>query len=169
MKPDFLCRHALLPSRTLARCGLFDHAHDVALLRDDQILAVDFDLGARPFSEQHSIADFDVERTEFAVIVSSARPRSNDFAFHRLFLGGIGDDDATCRLLLLLDATDENAILQRSKFHGLLPTSRTSRMRGWRTGREIGNRIECDFSAFKLSQTRLAAYSIVIMLAGFFG
>ena len=42
-------------------------------------------------------------------------------------------------------------------------------MRGWRAGREIGNRIECDVSAFKLTRTRLAAYSIVIMLAGFFG
>src|SRR6516164_5728371 len=47
MKPDLLCRHDLLPSRSLLRRSLFDHAHDVALLRDDEILAVDFDLGAR--------------------------------------------------------------------------------------------------------------------------
>src|SRR5262249_26483272 len=169
MKPDFLCRHGFLPSHDLARCSLFDHAHDVALLRDDEILAVDFDLSSRPLSEQHSVTDFDIERLKLAIIPPGARPGGNDFPFHRLFLGGIGDDNAACRLLLLLDAADEDAILQRSKFHGVLPTSRTSRMRGWRAAREIGNRIECDVSAFKLSRTRLAAYSIVIMLAGFFG
>src|SRR6516162_5617962 len=115
MKADFLCRHSLLPSRNLVRRSLFDHAHDVALLSDDEILAVDFDLGSRPLPEQHSVADFDIERTELAVIVPGARPGGNDFAFHWLFLGGIRDDNAACGLLLLLNATDENAILQRSK------------------------------------------------------
>src|SRR6516225_7700093 len=115
MKADFLCRHSLLPSRNLTRRSLFDHAHDVALLGDHEIFSVDFDLGSRPLPEQHSIADFDIERTEFAVIVPGARPGGNDFAFHRLFLGGIRDDNAACGLLLLLNATDENAILQRSK------------------------------------------------------
>src|SRR6516225_6784910 len=121
MKADFLCRHCLLPSRSLARRSLFDHAHDVALLSDDEILAFDFDLGSRPLPEQHSVADFDIERTELAVIVPGARPGGNDFAFHWLFLGGIGDDNPACGLLLLLNATDENAILQRSKFHWVPP------------------------------------------------
>src|SRR6516165_7725478 len=117
MKADFLCRHCLLLSRNLLRRSLFDHAHDVALLSDHEILAVDFDLGSRPLPEQHSVADFDIQWTELAVIVPVARPGGNDFAFHWLFLGGIGDDNAACGLLLLLNATDENAILQRSKFH----------------------------------------------------
>src|SRR5215468_6274305 len=117
MKPDLLCRHGLLPSRSLLRQSLFNHAHDVALLGDDVILAVGFDLGTRPFSEQHSIADFDIQRMQFAVISNSTRPSGNDFAFHWLFLGGIGDDNAALGLLLLLDAADQNAILQRSKFH----------------------------------------------------
>src|SRR5262249_40746883 len=121
MKPDFLCRHGLLPSRNLLRRRLFNHAHDVALLGDDVILTVDFDLGTRPFSEQHSIADFDIQRMQFAVIASRTRPSRNDFAFHWLFLGGIGDDDAALGLLLLLDAADEDAILQWSKFHWVPP------------------------------------------------
>src|SRR6516225_9443499 len=121
MKPDFLCRHCLLPSRNLARRSLFDHAHDITLLSDDEILAIDFDLGSRPLPEQYSIADFDIERSEFAVIVPCARSCGNDFAFHWLFLGGIRDDNAARRLLLLLNATDENAILQWSKFHWVPP------------------------------------------------
>src|SRR6516164_703039 len=121
MKADFLCRHCLLLSRNLVRRSLFDHAHDVALLSHDEILAVDFDLGSRPLSEQHSVANFDIQRTELAVIVPGAGPGGNDFALHWLFLGGIGDNNTACRFLLLLDATDEYAILQRSKFHSAPP------------------------------------------------
>src|SRR5215472_2743473 len=121
MKPDFLCRHCLLPLCDLAGCSLFDHSHNVALLRDDEILAIDLDLGFRPLSEQDPVANFDIERTEFAVIVAGAWPGGNDFALHWLFLGGIGDNNTACRFLLLLDATDEHAILQRSKFHSAPP------------------------------------------------
>src|SRR5262249_32555301 len=121
MKADFLCRHCLLPSRNLVRRSLFDHAHDVALLRVHEFLAFDFDLGSRPLPEQLSVPDFDIKRTELAIIVPRARPGGNDFAFHWLFLGGIRDDNTACGLLLLLDATDENAILQRSKFHWVPP------------------------------------------------
>src|SRR5215469_14160182 len=84
-------------------------------------IAVNFDLGIRPFSEQHSIADFDIQRMQFSVIAPRTRPSGNDLAFHWLFLGGIGDDDAALGLLLLLDAADENAVLQWSKFHWAPP------------------------------------------------
>src|SRR6516165_2707434 len=47
--------HASLPS------SLFNYAHDVALLRDDD-LAVDFDFSSRPLCEQHSVGDLDIER-----------------------------------------------------------------------------------------------------------
>src|SRR2546421_5576379 len=98
---------------------LRDDTHDVGLLHDDEILAVDLDFGARPFSKEHSVADLDVERIELAVIPSGAGPGGDDFALHRLFLCGIGDDDAALRLFLLLDSTDQDAILQWSKIHGI--------------------------------------------------
>src|SRR5262249_16109370 len=90
MKPNFLCRHCFLPLRDLAGRSLFDHSHDVALLRDDEILAVDFDLGSRPLPEQHSVADFDIERAQFAVIAPGAGGGDNDFAFHWLSLAVSG-------------------------------------------------------------------------------
>src|SRR5205823_2969594 len=37
--------------------GLFENAHDVAFLHDQEIDAVDLDLGARPLAEQHALAD----------------------------------------------------------------------------------------------------------------
>src|ERR1700751_4099676 len=111
-----------LLSRDLAgRSRHFDDDHDIALLHDDEVLAVDLDLGPRPLSKEHAVADLDIERVEFAIITSRAGPGGDDLAFHRLFLGGIGDDDAAGGLLLLLDATDQHAVLQRSKFHGIPP------------------------------------------------
>ena len=39
-----------------------DHAHDVGFLHDQQVLAVELDLGAAPLAEQDAVADLDVER-----------------------------------------------------------------------------------------------------------
>ena len=44
-----------------------------------------------------------------------------NFAFLRLFLGAVGDDDAAGRLFLGLDATDENAVVQGTELrHAVL-------------------------------------------------
>src|SRR5580698_6950989 len=56
------------------RAGLHQHAHDVGFLHDDELLAVELDLGARPFAEQHAVADFDVERMERAILAAGAGP-----------------------------------------------------------------------------------------------
>ena len=61
------------------------------------------------------------ERMQLSVIAARAGPGREHLAFHRLFLGGVGDDDAALRLLLFIDATDQHAVLQRSKFHGIPP------------------------------------------------
>ena len=81
-----------------------DDAHDVGLLHDQEFLAVDLDLGARPLAEQDAVAGLDVERDELAVLVAGARADGDDLAFLRLFLGGVGNDDAALGLLFLLDA-----------------------------------------------------------------
>ena len=57
-------------------------------------------------------------------VPSSARapvPTDDDLALLRLFLGGVGDDDAAGRLLLGLDAADEHAIVQRTEGHKQYP------------------------------------------------
>ena len=53
---------------------------------------------------------------ELAVLVAGAGADGDDFAFLRLFLGGVGDDDAAGRLFFGLDAADEHAVVQRTKF-----------------------------------------------------
>src|SRR5438309_1923622 len=84
----------VLPKSSL--CGLllggavFDHAHDVGLLHDEELLAIDLDLGARPLAEQHAIARPNIERMDLAVLAARPRARRHDFAFHRLFLDRVG-------------------------------------------------------------------------------
>src|SRR5438105_6560177 len=93
-------------------CGLRDHAHDVGLLHDQELLAVELDLGARPLAEQHAVAGLDVDRNELAGLVAAAGADGNHFAFLRLLLGGVGVDDAALGLLLGIDTLHDPAVVQ---------------------------------------------------------
>ena len=95
-------------------------AHDVGLLHDQEILAVDLDLGARPLAEQHAVADLEVDRDELAGLVAAAGADGDDFALRGLFLGGVGNDDAAGGLLLGIDALDDDAVVKRAELHGIL-------------------------------------------------
>src|SRR5262245_46741682 len=66
-----------------------DHAHNVGFLHDQELVAVELDLGARPLPEQHLVAGLDVDWDQFAVLVPAARTDGDDLALHRLLLGGI--------------------------------------------------------------------------------
>src|SRR5215467_1368491 len=100
-----------------------DHAHDVGLLHDQEFLAVELDLGARPFAEQHPVARLHVDRDQLAGLVAAARADGDDLAFLRLLLGGVRDDDAAGGLLLGIDAAHDDAVMQGTEFrlgHGFL-------------------------------------------------
>src|SRR4029078_2369182 len=90
----------------LAGEGLVDHAHDVALLHDQVIDAVELDLGAGPFSEQDAVARLQVARYQVALVVAATRADGDDLAFGRLLLRGIGNDDPACGLVFGTDALD---------------------------------------------------------------
>src|SRR6266481_2592306 len=79
---------------SLLLAGFVDDAHHVGFLHDDELLAVQLDFRARPFAEQDAIALLDVERMQRAVLAAGAGTDGDDLAFHRLFLRGVGDDDA---------------------------------------------------------------------------
>src|ERR1700726_273969 len=97
----------------------FEEAHDVGLLHDHQFFAVDLDLGARPFPEQHAVAGLDVELMHLAVVPAGTRPDSDDLAFHRLFLSGVGNDDPARCLRLRLHPSDQHTVMQWSEIHDL--------------------------------------------------
>src|ERR1700694_2102954 len=95
---------------------LRQHAHDVALLHDQEFLAVELDLGARPFAEQHAVADFEVDRDQLAGFVAAAGADRRDFALRGLFLGAVGNDDAALGLFFGVDTLDHDTVMQRTKF-----------------------------------------------------
>src|SRR5208337_301300 len=82
--------------------GSGDDAQDVALFHDKEILTVDLDLGAGPFTEEDAVARLDIKGGELAVFIAATGAHGDDLAFLRLLLGGVGDDDATFGLLFAL-------------------------------------------------------------------
>src|ERR1700730_10332743 len=104
-------------NRVRRAVGSVDDAKDVAFLHDEQLLAIDFDLGAGPLSEEDAVAGLDVEGGELAVLIAPARADGDHFAFLRLLLYGIGDDDAAFGLLLALEAFDHDPVMQGTECH----------------------------------------------------
>src|SRR5580692_3285075 len=108
-------------------CGLLlgggqigENAHDVALLHDQQFLAIELDLGARPLAEQHAVADLEVDRDQLAGFVMAARTDGGDFALRGLFLGAVRNDDAASGLVFGVDALDHDAVVERTELHAIL-------------------------------------------------
>src|SRR6202023_2560383 len=100
-----------------------EHAHDVGLLHDQEILTVELDLGARPLAEQHLVADLEVDRDELAVLVAAAGADCEDLALRGLLLGGVRNDDAAGGLVLGVDAAHDHAVVQGAELsfgHGFL-------------------------------------------------
>src|SRR6202047_2850658 len=92
-----------------------EHAHDVALLHDQEFLAVELDLGARPFAKQHAVADLEVDRDQLAGFVTAARTYRGDLALRGLFLGSVGNDDAAGGFVFGVDALDCDAVVERTE------------------------------------------------------
>src|SRR5499433_2858918 len=119
---DLSTRIEVMCSRRLALGGGFlEHAHDVGFLHDQELVAVDLHLGARPFAEQHAVADLEIDGDELAGLVAAARAHRDDFALRGLFLGGVGNDDAAGGFLLGIEALDDDAVVKRAEFHGYPP------------------------------------------------
>src|SRR5215469_7096193 len=94
-----------------------DDPEHVGFLHDDELLPIDLDLAARPFAEQDAVAGLDVQGLELAVLAPAAGADGDHLALHGLLLGRIRDDDPAGGLLLLLQAADQDAIMQGSEFH----------------------------------------------------
>src|SRR5665213_1157721 len=108
-------------------CGLLlggrqigENAHDVALLHDQQFLAIELDLGAGPFAEQYAVADLEVDRDQLAGFVAATWADGGDFALRGLFLGTVRNDDAASGFVFSIDAFDHDAVVERTEFHAIL-------------------------------------------------
>src|SRR3954454_11183554 len=109
---QFLVRHVCSISLRL------DLGKDVALAQHEQLLTIDLDLGAAVLAVEDLVALGDVQRDALrAVLVVAALADGEDPALLRLLLGGVGEDDAACGLLLLLDRSHDQPIAQGLELH----------------------------------------------------
>ena len=70
-----------------------------------------------PFAEQDAIAGLDVERDQLAAFVAGARADGDHFAFLRLFLRGVGNDDPALGFHIAFRASDDDAVVKWPEFH----------------------------------------------------
>src|SRR5580693_994441 len=94
-----------------------DDTEDVALLHDEEVLAIDLHFGTRPLAEQNAVARLDVEGNQLARLVAGAGADGDDFAFLRLFFRRIGNDNSTLGLFFAVEALDDDAIMQGTESH----------------------------------------------------
>src|SRR5436309_8258274 len=92
-----------------------DHAHDVGLLHDQQLLALELHLGARPLAEQHLVAALDRGGDPVPGLVAAPRADGDDLALLGLLLDGIGNDDAAAAFRIGLDAAHHDLVVQGAK------------------------------------------------------
>ena len=114
-------------SSNLRILGMFlgDLGEHVAAGEDEQVLAVDGDLGAAVLRVDDGVADRHVERDELAgVLGATARADGQDLALLGLLLGGVGDDEAGGRGLLRLARADDDAVVEGVQTHGGPPWRR---------------------------------------------
>src|SRR5436305_1710469 len=107
----------------LAGDRLIEHAHDVALLHDEVIDAVELDLGPGPFSKQHDLAGLQIDGNQFAVLVAAPRTDGDNLALGGFLLRRIWNDDPAGALFFGVDALDYNPIVKRTKLHIYPPNS----------------------------------------------
>src|SRR3954451_3765250 len=100
----------------LARVISGKHAHDVALLHDQEFFAIELDLGSGPLAKQHTVADFEVDGNQLAGFVAAAWTDRGDFTLRGFFLCRVRNDDAALGFFFSTYAFDHDTVMQRTKF-----------------------------------------------------
>src|ERR1700693_620443 len=108
-----ICRAAAV--RRGAQSLLLEDAEDFFLTHDEELFAVELDLGAGVLAEEDVVASLDIEGEDLAFVVGLTLTDGDHFALLGLFLGGVGDDDAAADALALFNAPDQDAIVKRSE------------------------------------------------------
>src|SRR6185295_18296161 len=114
---------------------LLDNGHHVFFAHDEKLFAVDFHFGTAVLAEQDVVADFDVERTHFAVLQDLALADRHHLALDRLLGRGVGNHDAARGGALLFETLDDHAVVERANFQFLSHRSNLDKNR-FRVGSE---------------------------------
>src|SRR2546422_1751678 len=109
-------------SQLLSACsgGLFlgcaaQDAKHFLFAHDDEVFAIDFDLGAGVLAEQNAVTLLHIEGANLTFFANFAFAYCDDFALLGLVFSGVWNDDPTASGFCFLHATDQNAIMQGGK------------------------------------------------------
>src|SRR5947209_9331073 len=137
--PASAARGGTATRRVGRRARAADDSENLVLAHDQQLFAVEPDLGTAVLAEQDAVARLNIHRLARAVFPVFAFADGDHFALLRLLLRRVGDDDAAAHLLAFLDALHNNAVVQgfdvrrhnllRSPFSVFLPNYK---MVSWR-------------------------------------
>src|ERR1700759_2616245 len=100
---------------------MLDDAEKVALLHDEEVLAVDLHFGPRPFAEQDTVTGLHIERDQLALLIPRSGTRGDNLALLRLLLRGVGNNDAAGGLFLGINAAHEHTVVQWAEMHAHPP------------------------------------------------
>src|SRR5690349_10399192 len=95
--------------------SLADDRQDVLRAEDEELVALDLELGPGVLRVEDLVAGLDVDRHALAVVVEGARTDRQDGAFLRLLLGGVREDDAALGHLLAGGRLDDHAVAEGAK------------------------------------------------------
>src|SRR5580692_783608 len=101
------------------RGGSGKDAEDFVFFHDDEVFAVNLDLGAGILAEQDAVVFMNCERESLALIVGAALAGRDDDALLWFVFCAVGDDDSASGGGSFLHATYQDAVMQWAKFsHG---------------------------------------------------
>src|SRR5262245_50757118 len=103
-----------------AGCASLENGEDVLFTQNEVVVPVDLHFVAGVLAEQDAVAGLHVEGDALAVVGDLAVASGDDLPALRLFFRRVGNDDAADLLLALFLALDEDAVMQRTDFHGPL-------------------------------------------------
>src|SRR5208337_991244 len=78
----------------IPNCGAFQDAEYFFLAHDQEVFAVNLDLGAGVLAKQDAVAFLHIEREGFTFVVGLAPAHRDHFALLRLVLGAVRDNDS---------------------------------------------------------------------------
>src|SRR5215467_12710598 len=116
--PNLLAR-----SRGFPFGGAAKNSQNFFFPHNDEVFAIQLDLGTGVLAEQDAVAFLHIERTNLAFLVDLSLAGGDHFSLLRLVFGGIRNDDSTASGFRLFHATNQDAVVQRSEFRGHVSNS----------------------------------------------
>jgi hypothetical protein len=96
---------------------LLDYCEHIFLAHKENLIAIELELIAGVAGEKDGVTLLELEGLAFAVLENLAIANGEDAAHLGLFLGGIGEDDATLGLLASFLALNHDAVAERLQIH----------------------------------------------------